>query len=219
MMKKHYIAFMAAAAITALPAPAQPWDLQSLLNKAGNALGDKETVSNIVEGLFTTSDLDIKDLAGEWMVKGSAVSAKSDNAFGKATSLAGAAMLEGKLDPYYTKYGLTGSQFQISKEGNFSLKVKKLDIKGSIEKDKNGNFMFHFNSFGGKSIGPVEAYVIKSNKSLNIMFDTARLQEILNGIASFSNMKIAKQAVKLLESYDEIYVGFKLEPYQGANKN
>ncbi len=69
-MKKHYIAFMAAAAITALPAPAQPWDLQSLLNKAGNALGDKETVSNIVEGLFTTSDLDIKDLAGEWMVKG-----------------------------------------------------------------------------------------------------------------------------------------------------
>ncbi len=51
------------------------------------------------------------------------------------------------------------------------------------------------------------------------MFDTARLQEILNGIASFSNMKIAKQAVKLLESYDEIYVGFKLEPYQGANKN
>ncbi len=128
-------------------------------------------------------------------------------------------MLEGKLDPYYTKYGLTGSQFQISKEGNFSLKVKKLDIKGSIEKDKNGNFMFHFNSFGGKSIGTVEAYVIKSNKSLNIMFDTARLQEILNGIASFSNMKIAKQAVKLLESYDEIYVGFKLEPYQGANKN
>lgn len=79
--------------------------------------------------------------------------------------------------------------------------------------------MFHFNSFGGKSIGTVEAYVIKSNKSLNIMFDTARLQEILNGIASFSNMKIAKQAVKLLESYDEIYVGFKLEPYQGANKN
>ena len=72
MMKKHYIAFMAAAAITALPASAQPWDLQSLLNKAGNALGDKETVSNIVEGLFTTSDLDIKDLAGEWMVKGSA---------------------------------------------------------------------------------------------------------------------------------------------------
>lgn len=133
-MKKHYIAFMAAAAITALPAPAQPWDLQSLLNKAGNALGDKETVSNIVEGLFTTSDLDIKDLAGEWMVKGSAVSAKSDNAFGKATSLAGAAMLEGKLDPYYTKYGLTGSQFQISKEGNFSLKVKKLDIKALSKK-------------------------------------------------------------------------------------
>lgn len=51
------------------------------------------------------------------------------------------------------------------------------------------------------------------------MFDTARLQEILNGIASFSNMKIAKQAVKLLESYDEIYVGFKLEPYPGTNKN
>ena len=96
------------------------------------------------------------------------------------------------------------------------LKVKKLDIKGSIEKDKNGNFMFHFNSFGGKSIGTVEAYVSKSNKSLNIMFDTARLQEILNGIASFSNMK---KAVKLLESYDEIYVGFKLEPYPGANKN
>lgn len=215
-MKKNFISGLAVASFIAfLPATASAWDLQSLLQKAGETLSDKNTITNVIEGVFSTSKIEVKDLAGTWSVTGSAVSAQTEDAFGKATAVAGAAVLEGKLDPYYKKYGLTGSVFTINADGTFTLKLKKLNISGTIEKDTDGNFLFHFNTFGATSIGTVQAYVTKSLNSMSVMFDTTRLQAIVNGIASASKIQMAQTASNLLKSYDNIYVGFKLAPYTG----
>lgn len=215
MKKKIICGFAIASFIAFLPASASAWDLQSLLKQAGETLSDKNTITNVIEGVFSTSNIEVKDLAGTWSVTGSAVSAQTEDAFGKATAVAGAAVLEGKLDPYYKKYGLTGSVFTINADGTFTMKLKKLNISGTIEKDTDGNFLFHFNTFGVTSLGTVQTYVTKSLNSMSLMFDSTRLMAIINGIASASKIQMAQTASSLLQSYDNIYVGFKLAPYTG----
>ncbi len=217
-MKKSFITVCVAAFAALAPASASAWDLQSLLRKAGETISDPSVITNVIDGVFATTKIDVKDLAGTWKVAGSAVSAKSEDAFGKATAVAGAAMLETQLDPYYTKYGLTGAIFTINTDGTFNMKMKKLSVNGTIEKDKSGNFRFHFNTFGATSIGNVETYISKSPSGLSIMFDTTRLQTIVSGIASASKLQMAQQASALLKNYDNIYVGFKLVPYSNADK-
>ena len=95
---------------------------QSLSDLFSGDLGG--TLGNIIEGVFTSSNIDIADLEGEWTITGPAVSFKSDDFLKNAGGLAAASMIETKIEPYYTKYGLTGAKLVIDTEGNYSLQIK-----------------------------------------------------------------------------------------------
>lgn len=64
----------------ALKASAAP-DLKEILSAGSSAIG------GLVEGVFTTSDLKVSDIAGQWTSEGSAVSFKSENFLKKAGAL------------------------------------------------------------------------------------------------------------------------------------
>lgn len=212
-------------AILSTPALAHAWDITELLNKAGQAVSSvngsdiSDAMGGIVNGLFTKSDLEVKDLAGTWTVNSSAVSFQSDNFLQQAGGSAAATLVENKLNPYYRKYGLTGSTLTIAEDGSFTLQMKKLKLTGTITKQEakkgkptqGGNFYFNFNKFGVSSLGNVNTYVTKSPDGLDVMFDASKLQAIMNSIASFSKMKMARTATDLLNSYDGICIGFHLD--------
>lgn len=228
---KKILLATAVIATLALPTTASAWDLQELLNKAGNALGNQQentgtTLTDIAGGLFTKTKLEVKDLAGTWIVNGAAVCFQSDNFLQKAGGTAAASIVENKLDPYYKKHGLTGSTLTIDKEGNFTLQMKKLKLTGTVtvQEDKKGgvsqggNFYFNFNKFGASSLGSINTYVSKSLNNLDIMFDASKLRAILTSIASYSKMKMAQSALDMLNSYDGICIGFELSPYTASKK-
>lgn len=180
-------------------------DLKDILGGAGGALG------NIVEGVFTKTDLTVEDIAGEWTSTGSAVTFQSDNFLKKAGGTAAAGAVENKLDEYYSKFGLTGAVLSIDKDGSFTLSIKKLPIKGTLEVKSKGVFKFTFNAGGIMKLGSMDAYVEKTPSGLNVMFDADKIKKIMTLAATISGSKMVSTADKLLKEYDGICIGFKMK--------
>lgn len=215
-MKKTSIIKMAIAAIAlscstaAFADPTPSPDLKDILGGAGGALG------NIVEGVFTKTDLTVEDIAGEWTSTGSAVSFQSDNLLKKAGGSAAAGAVESKLDEYYKKFGLTGAVLEVENDGTFTLTIKRLPIKGTLEVKSKGVFKFNFNAGGIVKLGSMDAYVEKTPTGINVMFDADKIKKIMTLAASISGNKMVSAADQLLKGYDGICIGFKMKG-QSAN--
>mgnify|MGYP002511909860 FL=1 len=103
---------------------ASAFDIKDLLNQAGQAL-ENGSVTDIIEGVLSTSNLEVKDLAGVWTSTGSAVAFQSEDLLSQAGGVAMASTLESKINPYFTKYGIVGSVITIQTDGSFSMSLKK----------------------------------------------------------------------------------------------
>lgn len=170
--------------------------------------GAASTIGSLLEGVFSTSNISIADMAGEWTIDGSAVCFQSENFLKKAGGAAAATAIENKLDPYYKQYGLTGGVITIQTDGTFKLQSKKISLSGNITKESDGNFKFTFTALGSIKIGSMTTYVQKSYNSMDIMFDASKLQSILDIAAKLTGSKLASAATGILGSYDGICVGF-----------
>lgn len=177
---------------------------------SGKGSGSGNVLSNIIEGVFTKSNLSLADLVGEYKAQGPAVTFKSDNLLQKAGGIAGAATIESKLNPYYEQYGLNNMTLTVDNEYNFTMKVKSLSLKGTITKnDSEGTFDFNFNVAGIK-LGKFTAYIEKSGKNLNLMFDASKLVTLISAIAKFTGNSMATTLASLLDSYDGACIGWKM---------
>ena len=196
-MKKLVLALACATACFCLPVSAQ---IQGT------------TIGKMLEGVFNKSDLEVADLAGEWTVKGSAVSFKTSNLLKKAGGVAAAAAVESKLDPYYTKFGLTGAVFTIQSDGSFTMKAKSYSLSGTISQgSEKGVFNMSFKAVG-IPVGSMTAYIEKTSQSMDIMFDASKMRTILDFAAKLSGSTLVSTASKVLDSYDGMCIGF------GTNK-
>lgn len=181
--------------------------------------GIGSTIGNMLQGIFTKTDIQVSDLIGEYESTGPAVAFKSDNFLKKAGGVAGAAALEAKLKPYYKQYGLIGMPFMVDKDGNFTFKVKRINIKGVLEKnDGDGTFAFNI-MIAGMRLGSFTAYIEKSGKDLNLMFDATKLKELLTTIGNLTGTGMTKTLAKILESYDGACIGFDMKYTGGSEAN
>lgn len=206
-MRKTLLALAFAAAATV---PADAYDLSDLGNLLGGC-GGSDVLSNLIEGVFTKTDLSVSDLAGTYAAEGSAVTFKSDNALQKAGGIAAAAAVEAKLNPYYEKYGLIGAVMTADADGQFTLRAKRLSINGLITKNGDGTFEFAFQALGGIQLGAMTAYVQQTPSGLDVMFDASKLKDILSFAAGFSGSSLTSAASRILNSYDGICMGFKFK--------
>lgn len=164
---------------------ARAWNLSDLLGKAQESMGNTNVdgVLGLVDGLFSNSDFDVVQLEGTWEVTGSAVGMNSDKALanlgGKAATLA----IEKKLDPYFKNYGLTGLQITFDKEGNFTLKLKKMTISGTVTKTGKSDFQTQFNVFGSTKLSPMGTYFEKgvTGSTLSVMWMRAKQSPLCRG--------------------------------------
>lgn len=209
-MKKLKVSLVALALMAGATANAQ--GLSDILKGLGGAGGDvSSTIGNLIEGVFSKSDITLEDLVGDYVSTGPAVTFKSDNFLQKAGGVAGAAALETKLQPYYEQYGLTGMTLVVNDDASFIMTVKGIKLSGTVTRnDGDGTFTFNLMAMGMK-VGQFTAYVEKTGKNLNLMFDATKLKEIISTVGKFSGMTIAKTLGTILDSYDGACVGFKME--------
>lgn len=181
-----------------------------ILSGIGGKSSAGDILGSVIEGVFTKSDLSLSDLVGEYTSEGPAVTFKSENLLQKAGGLAGAAKLESELKPYYEKYGLTGMALTVDESANFKMKVKLVNLNGTITKnDSEGTFDFNF-KVAGINIGKFTAYIQKSGSTLKVMFDATKLKDFISTIAKFTGNSMAKALGTILDSYEGACVGFRM---------
>ena len=209
-MNKSVIKFLSACVIASSTfVSASAFDIKDLLNQAGEAL-ENGSVTDIIEGVLSTSNLEVKDLAGVWTSTGSAVAFQSEDLLSQAGGVAMASTLESKINPYFTKYGIVGSVITIQTDGSFSMTLKKTTLKGKIVKGENNKFILSFEAFGKNNLGNVNLYIQKTSTSMDLMFDASKLKTILSSIASLSKKGLGNSLNTFLNSYNGICIGFKM---------
>ncbi|MDE6409134.1 MAG: DUF4923 family protein [Muribaculaceae bacterium] len=178
-------------------------------NKSGSGLGG--TLGNLLEGVFSSSNITVADLAGTWKSSGPAVSFQGDNFLKKAGGVAAAAAIESKLEPYFNQYGLKGAVLTVDNKGNFTLTVKKVKLQGTItETGEKGIFNFNFKAFGKIKIGAMKTYIQKSYNSMDVMFDATKMMKLITTVGKITNMQTINALTSILNSYDGLCVGFKM---------
>ena len=209
-MNKSVMKFLSACVIASGTfVSASAFDIKDLLNQAGQAL-ENGSVTDIIEGVLSTSNLEVKDLAGVWTSTGSAVAFQSEDLLSQAGGVAMASTLESKINPYFTKYGIVGSVITIQTDGSFSMTLKKTTLKGKIVKGENNKFILSFEAFGKNNLGNVNLYIQKTSTSLDLMFDGSKLKKILSSLASLSKKGLGQSLNTFLNSYNGICIGFKM---------
>lgn len=203
-MTKHYIRISALIlAMMSMTMRAYAFDLKDLFNK--------DTLTDMLEGVLSKTDLEVQDLAGEWTTTGSAVTFQTEDLLSKAGGTATASAIEQQINPYFQKYGLTGAVFTIEESGNFTLKVKNKTITGQFTKEEDNTFTMSLNLLGSNNICNVKTYIQKTSSSMDIMFDASKLQTLVTSIASVTNIATLKTISSMLNSYEGICIGFTLD--------
>lgn len=201
---KLFLSVAILAGVSGLNNTADAQSLSTLGSALSGALG------NAVSGVFTTSNLDVKDLVGEWTSNGSAVSFQSENFLKKAGGTAVAGAIESQINPYYEKLGLNNAVLTVSEDGSFKLKGSKFTLSGTMTANGDGTFYFNFKAFNKVSLGKVKTYVTKTGNNIDVMFDATKLKTLISGIAKVTGISIAKTAASVLDSYEGLCVGFKM---------
>lgn len=212
-----------AAAVLLASAGAQAQNLSDIFGALGNLGGNSSqtttsgngggnTLGNLLEGVFSSSNITVQDLAGVWTSNGPAVCFQSENMLKKAGGIAAAAMVEKELSPYYSKLGLNGTVITIQTDGTFSMKTKMVTLNGTITQSSKGKGVFDFNfTMLGMKLATVTTYAEKTSKTLNIMFDASKLKNLLSAISKVVNIKTLSAITKILDMYDGLCVGFRTE--------
>lgn len=199
--------------------------LSDIVGKLSNSVGNQQetnqnsnsnsglggALGNLLEGVFSSSNLTVADLAGTWTSSGPAVSFQGDNFLKKAGGVAAAATIESKLQPYFNQYGLKGAVLTVDNSGNFKLKVKKMTLQGTItETGEKGIFNFNFKALGAIRMGSVKTYIQKTSGSMDVMFDATKMMTLMTAVAKVTNIKTLTALSSILNSYDGLCVGFKM---------
>lgn len=177
-----------------------------------------DALTGIATALTSSSKFDVADLNGTWDYQNPAINFKSDNALNKIGGTAASVALVNKLKPYYEQIGLNTLSVTFDAEANFTMKIKGVQLKGAVTKDdENGNLTFNFNAFNKIPLGKVSAKAEKSATGvLSLTFDVSRLVTIVDKVSSVAKISSVQSLVKLLQSYEGIYVGAQLKKVKGS---
>lgn len=192
---------------------------QGLGDILGGGLGN--TLGNIIEGVFSSSNITIADMEGEWTSTGPAVCFQGEGFLKKAGGIAAAAAVETKLAPYYEQYGLNNATLTVNADGTFTLACKMIKLNGTITQTAGaepGVFEFNFTALGIK-LATVTTYVEKTSRSMDVMFDATKLKKLLTAVSQFSGIKVVQALSSILDSYDGLCVGFHFSGGKTQNDN
>ncbi len=180
---------------------------------AGDSVKGNSGLGDLLGGLGNVlgiTDVTISDLEGTWSYVKPAVAFKSDNLLKKAGGEAAASVVEGKLAPYYQKAGMTQMKFTVNADSTFTMGVNRVMLKGALEKDAEGNFVFNFKALGKVNIGHMTSVITRSGKNIDVTFDASKLISLVSKIAAISGNSTIKGVSSLLQSYDGMNAGFQL---------
>jgi len=158
-----------------------------------------------------TSKISPERLVGTWNYVSPAVCFKSENFLQKAGGAAMATTIENKLSGYYDKFGLNKVVLTVDEQQNFTLNLGMLRTSGTVTVDGEDVY-FNFSALGRISLGKMKTYItMTGNSQMSLMFDVTKLMNIITAVGSATNISTVKTVSSLLNSYEGLCAGFKLQ--------
>lgn len=191
----------------------QAFDLKSVLKNSSSQSSSSSSLGTLIGGisnLLGVTDVTIADLEGTWNYSKPAIAFQSDNLLQKAGGAAAAAVVEQKLVPYYQKTGITSMKLTIAADSTFVMKLKRATLKGTLEKNSDGNFVFNFQALGTVKIGQLTSVITKTGNSIDVTFDASKLITLVTKVATLTGNGTLSTVSSLLNSYDGMNAGFQL---------
>lgn len=189
------------------------FDLKTALKNGASQSTGSSGLSTLIGGitnLLGVTDVSIADLEGTWNYAKPAVAFQSDNFLQKAGGAAAAAVVEEKLVPYYQKTGITSMKLTVAADSTFEMKLKRVTLKGVLEKNDEGNFVFNFQALGKVKIGQLTSVITKTGNSIDVTFDASKLIVLVSKVATLTGNGTLGTVSSLLNSYDGMNAGFQL---------
>ncbi len=131
-----------------------------------------------------------------------------------ASNLGGKALsssVEGYLEKGYKMAGIKpgACSFSFDKEGNVKAVMGGHELGGSYEFDPETHLLtLHFTT-GKYKLGTLKGHAYISGTNLQILFPVTRLVEMISALGS--RISSLQSAAKLLQKYENAYVGFEFE--------
>lgn len=194
--------------------------LGDILGAVSSAVGG--TAGGILEGVLSTDKVSPDDLVGNWKYVEPAVAFKTDDLLKKAGGAAAATAIEEKLAGYYKKAGFDKMTLAVDTARNFTMKLKKLSLKGEILESSNPNgitnLVFAFKIMGISAL-KMDAYVTKlGSNQMKVTFDVSKLTKLLQTAGSLTGISSINTMISLLEQYDGLTAGFELKKETDGKK-
>ena len=176
-------------------------------SSGSSTLGD---ILGAVGSLIGGQEVDMASLHGTWVYADPAISFNSENFLEKAGGVAASQAIVKKLRPYYQKAGIDKLTVTFAEDNTFSVACGVLKASGKVVDLDGGVYEFQFNAFGKVPSGKIKANIQRSITDTSITFDATRLLELVKKIAASSSNSTLQSASKLVESYDGLNIGVKL---------
>lgn len=161
------------------------------------------------------------DTATIWKATGPAVYLYSGNPLGKLGAGTIAGIAENQLTPYYEQMELEGTTLCFSDEQIFLLHIKGTDVRGSLKKNSDSSYTMSLNPTGftlPKEYTSQRAYIQQTENTLTLTVDVKKLAALVKEVANQADNATFALAVRLLQSYDNVCIGFHFEKVSAPSK-
>lgn len=195
MMKK--LLFTAVVLLVAASAAAQDW--KDALKKIATTAVDEATDGKLTE--FA--------LSGTWNYTGPGVKFEGEDITSQLGGAALEATVTGQLEKAYALIGLqpgAGSFTFEQSEKNFTAQLGSRELSGTYDYDASTHVVtLHF-AKGKFNLGSVEGHAYVSGTDLQLVFPITKLVDLVTELGS--NISALSTVSKLLEKYENVYLGF-----------
>lgn len=143
---------------------------------------------------------------GTWNYSAPAVKLEGDNALSNIGGSAISATVGDKLEQAFTKVGISSGFCSVTfnEDGTYTMPVKGRQIKGTYTYNSSDHSLTLKVGQSGKV--EVKGYAYISGTNLQIVFPINKLTDFM--VAIGSSIKSLNSITKLIEQYENIYLGF-----------
>lgn len=143
---------------------------------------------------------------GTWNYTAPAVKLEGDNALSNIGGSAISATVGDKLEQAFTKVGISSGfcSMTFNEDGTYTMPVKGRQIKGTYTYNSSDHSLTLKVGQSGKV--EVKGYAYISGTNLQIVFPINKLTDFM--VAIGSSIKSLNSITKLIEQYENIYLGF-----------
>lgn len=188
----------------------QAQNVSDLFNKVASAANTSagSGIVNTITNLIAGNNVSESQIAGTWSYSGAAISFKSENAIASLASGVAESSIESKIDTYLGKIGIKqgGFAMEFTSDGNVKMTLGGKSWSGTWTYDKAEAMV----KLSFAKLINVNAHVAISAGQLKLLFEASALLRLVKSIASVSSSASVAALAGVLNSYDGLYAGFRM---------